>query len=231
MELDKEIDFFSIFNIKDRQKFLAVARAAEKHILKQSNAFFAFRLAWELDSRGFSTKRLENHIIALNDPRTLYKFAAIIKRARVSKLQEALIKANNAIWLAHFGCFVRGANRKHIERLIIESGNAKAAYLYLRFVRDCNVSKLKHIILQSKRPRYLFLLAQRTKNKQDLQHIQDLIIEANSPTYARLFACKIKGANIERLEDFVIRSMDVNEIKKFAMALNTERATRMALIC
>src|ERR1019366_1984252 len=70
----KEISFFSIGQIKDNKEFIATARKLERFILKQNNPLATYRLAIQLSSRGFSTKRLERHIIAIPDAKWLRRF-------------------------------------------------------------------------------------------------------------------------------------------------------------
>jgi hypothetical protein len=220
----------SLVKVKDKKEFVIKARKLEDYIFQKNNPLLAFRLALELDLRGFKTSRLENYIISCNDPRYILKFAREIRRANIKKLQDAIIRRGSILQIAKFGCFIRGAQRSVIEDLIVKSEHAKSAYFYLKYVKFCNVNKLKPIILKSKKPRYLFALAKVVKSKKELDLIQDLIIESTSNTYVRLFAVHIKGADIKRLEDRIIETKNVMEMKKFARAVNSPRLNKLALL-
>jgi len=232
MELGgKEISFFSIGQIKDKKKFLSTARKLERFILQQNNPLATYRLAIQLSSRGFSTKRLERHIIAIADPKWLVRFAQNIPRCSTGLIEQSLLKLDCAPFhLAMFAITVTGSNKELLERLVIKSGNPKAAYVCLRYLKHPNINQLKRIIIASKKPRYLFALAGRLKRKKDIALIEDLIIESGNATYQRLFAKHIKGCNVERLEDAVIASGSIKQIRRFAMELKTKRALRYSIL-
>lgn len=220
----------TLLKIKNKKELAVKVKKLEKYVIENHNPFLAFRLSIELDERGISTTRLQNFIINSQDARYIYKYAYEIRRANVKKMQDAIMKCGNILQITQFGCFIRGANKKIIENLIIESDNAKSAYLYLRFVKFCNIKKLKPIILRSRKPRYLFALAKVLKNKQELEEIQNLIIDSSSNTYVRLFAIHIKGADIKKLEDRIISTNSVEEMKKFVKAVKSPRLLKLSLL-
>lgn len=220
----------TLLKIKDKKELAAKSKKLVEYVIDNSNPMLAFKLAMELDDREIRTTRLQNFIINAGDARYVFKFAREIKRSNVKKLQNAMIKYGNILQIAKFACFVRGADKTKIENLISRSDSAKSAYLFLKFVKSCNLNKLKPIILQSRRPRYLFALAKLTKNKKDIQLIQELIIHSYSNTYVRLFAVHIKGADIKRLEDRIISTKNVEEMKKFARVVNSPRLAKLALL-
>jgi hypothetical protein len=220
----------SLLKIKDKKDFIVKARKLENYVIEKRNPLLAFRLSIELDDMGFRTARLENFIINSFNARLILRFAREIKKANIKKLQKAIIKTGTTLQIAKFGCFVRGAEKSLIENIIVESDHPKSAYLYLKFVKSCNLNKLKHIIIRSKKPRYLFALARLTKNKRDIELIQNLIIESPSNTYVRLFAVHIKGADIRRLEERIIQTKNVEEMKKFAKVIESPRLSKLALL-
>jgi hypothetical protein len=232
MELaGKEISFFSIGQIRDNKEFRIAARKLERFILKQNNALATYRLAIQLSSRGFSTKRLERKVIAIADPKWLVRFAQNIPRCSTGLIEQSLLKLDcEPFHLAMFAISVSGANKELLERLVIKSGNPKAAYICLRYLRHPNIHALKRVIIASKKPRYLFALAERLKRKKDIALIEDLIVESGNATYQRLFAKRIKGSNVLRLEEAVIETGSIKQIKRFAIELGTTRALRLSIL-
>jgi hypothetical protein len=220
----------ALLKIKDRKELRTKAKKLEQYVLANCNPFLAFRLAMEFEDLDISTTKLQNLIISSKDARYIYRYAYTIKKADIKNLQDAIIKCGNILQITKFGCFIRGANRSEIEKLIIKSDNAKAAYFYLRFVKHCNINKLKPIILKSRRPRYLFALARKLKNKKEIDYIQNLIINGTSYMYMRLFAVHIKNADIKRLEEKIIASKNIDEMKKFAKAVKSERLLKLSLL-
>lgn len=220
----------TLLKIKDKKELTKESKKLEKYVIENNNPVLAYRLAFELDDREVRTTKLQNFIIDTRNARYIYKFAREINRSNVNKLQSAIIKCGNVLQITRFGCFVKGADRAAIEDIIVKSENAKSAYLYIKFVKSCNINRLKPIILKSKRPRYLFALAKLTKNKKELEHIQDLIIASHSCTYIRLFAVHIKGADIAKLENRIIATKNVEEMKKFAKVVKSRRMSKLALL-
>jgi hypothetical protein len=231
---NKDVKFTSsletLLKIKENKELILKSKKLEDYVIETKNTFLALRLAIELDDRGIRTTKLQNFIIENAEPRLIFRFAKEIKKSNIARLQAAVISRGNILQIAKFGCFIKGADRLLIENIISKSDNAKAAYLYLKFVKFCNINKLKPIILKSKKPRYLFALAKLTKNNKDLNKIQDLIIESSSNTYVRLFAVHIKMANIERLEQRIIATKNIEEMKKFVKAVKSPRLSKLALL-
>lgn len=232
MELaGKEISFFSIGQIRDNKEFITAARKLERFILQQNNPLATYRLAVQVSSRGFATKRLERQIIAIADPKWLLRFAQNIPRCSTGSIQQRLVELDcEPFYLAMFAISVPGSNKELLEKLVIKSGNPKAAYICLRYLKRPNILALKKVILASKKPRYLFALAGKLKRKKDLALIEDLIIESGNATYQRLFAKKIRGADVLRLEEAVIENGSVLQIRRFAMELGTKRALRLSIL-
>lgn len=220
----------NLLKIKDKKELAAKSKILVKYVINNDNPMLAYRLAFELDDRNISTTKLQNFIIDSGDARYILKLACAVKRSNIRKLQNAIMKYGNILQIAKFGCVVRGANKESIENLIVKSNNPKAAYLYLRFVKSCDVNRLKPIIFKSKRPRYLFLLAKLVRSKKDLEKIQELIIESPSHTYVRLFAVHIKGADIRKLEDRIISTKNIEEMKKFAKVVNSPRLSKLSVL-
>lgn len=222
-----DLDYLS--KIKDRKIFVKHARALESYVIAKNNKLLAYKLAIEIDNRGLKTSRLENFIINGN-PKYILKFAKEIRKANIKKCQSMIIRHGSILQIAKFGCFVRGAQRSVIEKLVVAARHPKSAYYYIKYVRTCDVNKLKHIIFESKKPRYLFALARVLNNKNDLDKIQNLIINSPSHMYVRLYAIHIKNADIKRLEDRIIKSNNIDEMKKFSKAVKSPRLSKLALL-
>jgi geranylgeranyl pyrophosphate synthase len=102
--------------------------------------------------------------------------------------------------------------------------------MYLKHVEGSDVSKFKDVILASKKPRYLFELAKHTEDLAEIQIIQDLIITSGSFTYMRMFAEKIKSADIEKIERAILDTDNVEEIKKFAKYVKRSKMKKFFLV-
>jgi hypothetical protein len=102
--------------------------------------------------------------------------------------------------------------------------------MYLKHVKGSNVNKLKKIIITSGKPRYLFELAKHLSNPKEIALIENKIIQSGSLSYMRLFAEKIKLANVERIEQIILDSGNMNEIKKFAKKIKGSKMKRFLIL-
>jgi len=82
----------------------------------------------------------------------------------------------------------------------------------------------------SGKPSYLFELAKHLKSQKEIEKLEDLIIESNSFTYMRLFAEKIKTANVDKLEQAVLATNNNEEIKKFAKYVKKSKMKQFLLL-
>lgn len=222
--------------IKNKGIFRKEARALEKIAIEENNPFMAYILAYRLHSKNIRTSKLENVICKYagrgwyRSPFYIILYAINIRGANILKLQSAILKKGRIQDIAEFGAKVKGADKILIENKIVQSNNPAAAYIYLTKVKSCNINKLKPILMRTKRPRYLYALAKVLKNKKELDQIQDKIIAANSDMYVRLYAQHIPSADIQRLEDRMVKSRNIVEMKRFAAAIKSERIEKMLLL-
>lgn len=207
---------YSLKNKKDIEKKL---KELIDYVVLTNNPFLSYRVALEAYRTNISTKKLENIVIKHKIPELLYRFSRDVDNFNIRKIENALIFTNDLYHISKFGCFIPGADKKRIEDIISKSYNAKAAYLFIRYAEECDVNKLKHIIYRSKRPRYLFELAKMLNNKDDIKIIEKLILNSKSELYVRLMAKYIKGVDVSKCEDRIIKSMDETEMRKFARDL------------
>jgi len=215
---------------KDIKEYRRKARELEKAVIKDNNPFLAFHLAREISVFHLSTKKLENFVINNASSDLIYRYARDVKNANINKLQNALISKKDTIALAKFAIFVRGSDKRIILDIIKKENNAKAAYLFIKHIKYLNINEIKNIIIHSKKPRYLFELAKKTKSKKELEIIEDLIILSKSDLYVRLFAKHIHGANIEKLENRIIRSNNKTEMIKFAKEIKSPRLNKLLIL-
>jgi hypothetical protein len=184
------------------------------------------------DKTGYNAESLENlrnEILADNDWALAYFFLTEFdyKPHRMSKI---IIDSNDPKYICYLACFVEKSYNQQLERIVIASQNPKYAHLLLKYVKNCDAQQLKPIIVDSKKPRYLFELAKHLTLLQDISEIEDLIIKSGSHTYMRLFARKIKLANIDKIEQAVLDSNNTEEIKKFAVQVKKSRIRQFLIL-
>jgi len=199
----------------------------QNYIIKENDAALACFCAMEFS---YKIHRMQKVVLDQKDVRYSFLFAQNVKGCDIPLLQKVILDSKKAKYICKFACFVKSADRKPLESFILKSKNVKYAHMYLKHVKGVDVSKFKNIILASGKPRYLFELARHLTDDKDIAAVEDLIIQSGSFTYIKLFAEKIKRANVEKLEQAVLDTDNSAEIKKFAKYVRRSRMRRFFLV-
>jgi geranylgeranyl pyrophosphate synthase len=199
----------------------------QNEIIKAGDSALAYFFATEFMYKQY---RMQKLILDKKDAKYAFMFAQHVKNCDVKALQKLVMDSNKIKYITRFACHVKQADRAPLEDLVIQSDKVKYAHEYLKHVKTADVNKFKTLIISSGKPRYLFELAKHLKNQEDIDLVQDLIIASGSYTYMRLFAEKIKSANVEKIEQAVLDREDSEEIKKFAKYVRRSRMKRFLLV-
>lgn len=209
-----------VYNIEKLELF-------QSEIIDKNDSALAYFFAYEFPYKRYKMQKI---ILENKDPKYACLFAQNIENSDIKALQKIVTNSNKIRYICKFACFVKDANIKPLELLIIKSRNVKYIHMYLKHVKVADVNKFKEIILASKKPRYLFELAKHTKDIKDLEKIEDIIIACKSFTYIRLLAEKIKNINIDKLEQAVLDSDNIYEIRKFASNVRKSKMKKFLLV-
>ncbi len=134
-----EYDFLRLVDVlsKTSNKKLYEQRARKliDKSFKKNNAFYPYRLALELDRRGYPISELEDYVIDISERskfnrRYLILFPLHLMGANVRKLERAVMETGNAELMAEFSQ-VPFANESLLENLILNLKVAKASYIFL----------------------------------------------------------------------------------------------------
>jgi len=189
--------------------------AIQETIIKNNDPGLAFNFACDI---GYKIYLMQNVILRTRSAKYATLFAQNIVGADITSLQNIVLDSKNMKYICTFAHHVKGVDKNKIEAMILADKNVKGAHILVKHVGS-NPNKFKKLIMASGKPRYLYELAKHLTNKKDLKKIQELIIKSKSPTYARLLAQKFPWSDVEALEQVVLDSGDVKEIKKFALSV------------
>ena len=205
----------SILSFKIKDGYNLKLENVQELIIKTNDTALAYFFAYDI---GYKNYKMQNVILKAKNPKYIILFAQNIKNADIIALQQCILELNKIKDICDFACCVSGSNIKKIEKAILNHKKPDAKYIYnlIKYIDGININKLKTIIFKSKKPRYLFELAKHLKSKKDICLIEDLIIKCKSKTYIKMLAEKIKGTNLEKLEQAVLDLEDAEQIKKFA---------------
>ena len=192
----------------------------QNEIIKDKDSAFAYFFTMEFPYKIYLMQQL---ILDNKDFKYAFLFAQNVPGCNIKKIQKLIIDSKKIKYICKLACFVKGVDLKKIEPLILKSKKAQYAHMWMKYIKNYNMNKFKKIILDSKKPRYLFALAKQTSDPKEIYLIEDLIIKCKSCFYIRLFAEKIKLANIDKLEQAILATNDFSEIKKFAQYVKKSR--------
>jgi hypothetical protein len=199
----------------------------QNHILQTQDCAFAYFFAVEY---GYQSHLMQKLILDQHDAKYACLFAQNIANCDVVALQKVVMSSSHLKYICKFACFVADADQTPLEKIIAQSNNAKYAYLYLKHVPSANPKKFKKVILNSKKPRYLFELAKHLQTAREIKQIEDLLIEAQSFTYLRMLAENIPLANLNKIEQAILASENIKEIKKFAAYVKGSRMKQFLIL-
>lgn len=196
-------------------------------IIKEADSALAYFFAERFLYKSF---RMQKVILDKKVAKYAFMFAQHIPNADIKALQNIVVESKKIKYITHFACFVKSADHELLKDLIIDSGKVKYAHMYLKHVKGANVNDFKEVIINSGKPRYLFELAKHFDNPEDITRIEGCIIASGSFTYMRLFAEKIKLANVEKIEQVVLDSNNSEEMQRFARYVRRSRMKRFLLV-
>lgn len=199
----------------------------QNEIIRAGDSALAYFFATDFVYKQY---RMQKLILDKKDAKYAFMFAQHVKNCDVKALQNLVMESGKIKYITRFACHVKNANRSPLEDLVIKSRKVKYAHEYLKHVKTADVNKFKEVILSSGKPRYLFELAKHLKDPKDVAHVQDLIIASGSFTYMKLFAEKIKLADVDKIEQAVLATENNDEIKKFAKYVRRSRMRRFLLV-
>ena len=199
----------------------------QNEIVQAGDSALAYFFATELMYKQY---RMQKLILDQKDAKYAFMFARYVQNCDIKALQKVVMQSGKIKYITRFACHIRGANRKPLEKLIIQANKVKWVHEYLKHVKPVKIDRFKYIILSSGKPRYLFELAKHLTDPQDIKQVQDLIIASGSFTYMRLFATKIKTADVEKIERAVLDTENIEEIKKFARYVKKSKMRKFLLV-
>lgn len=233
VEYDFLREVFALSKIKSKRTFERKAKSLIKRAFKKNNSFYPYRLALELDRRGYPISELEDYIISLTSRANFNLHYLVLlplnmSGANVPKLQKAVLETNNAELMAEFAR-VPTANHSLLESRVLDLKVPRASFLFLYLNKSKQKEKHIEILIKSKKSRYLYKCAQLATNKKDFSLIEDLILKNKSSFYIRLLST-LPFANNLKIENKIISVGNFEEIKKLYKLTKSKNLVKYLLI-
>jgi len=189
-------------------------------IFSKSDAAFAYFFA-----RDFCIKQEEMCQIAIDnlDYKYLYFFAKNIPNIEISNLEDLILSSKNIAIISKFVSFVPKANLNKFKDFIIDKKNLKSYYMFIRHCPDFEISEFKEVLLASNKPKYVYELAKKLSDEQDLLKAESIVLNSNSFTYLKLYAQNIPSANISAFDKKIMKRNNKQEILKFSKSVKNSK--------
>lgn len=189
---------------------------------------------YKFASNNLKLDQIQEEIIRTNNTAHAY-FFAFETNYKIHKMQAVVLKNADPKYLYKFARFIPQADIKKIAKILAEQVTnekkfVRYAHSFLKHVKGANVLQFKDTIMASGKPRYLYWMAKHLKSRKEIAQIENQIINAKSFTYARLMAQYIPGADLSKLEQFILDSGNVKQIKKFAKAVKNSKSRHLAIL-
>lgn len=233
----KEYDFLKLVDelskTSNKRSYASKAKRLIKLSYQKTNAFYPYRLALELDRKGYPISELEDYIISIASASNYNLHYLILLPlnligANVHKLQDAVIETYNAELMAEFSK-VPYANYELLENLILLSNTPKASFIYISAHKTDKLEEHKQILLRSKKSKYLYKCALLADNKDEFSKIEDLILKNRSYYYMRLLT-SLPFADLSKIENRIIATGNFDEIKKLYKVTKSHRLAKYIII-
>jgi hypothetical protein len=174
-------------------------------------------------------EQIQSEIIKTQDAALAYFFAAQFGY-KSYRMQQVILDRKDAKYALIFASNIKDCDVRALQKVVAESKKIKYICKFAYLVKNAKRKPLEKLVLTSNKPKYIFELAQHTSNIKNLNTIQDLIIKSGSFTYMRLFAERIKQADVDKIEQAVLDTNNTVEIKKFAKYVRRSRMKRFFLV-
>jgi hypothetical protein len=188
---------------------------------------------------------MQQIILNSNSPKYITLFAQCVPNADTQALERALFASQHPQtirYLVRFAASVPTANLRKIETRLfnevsVDTRLIPLAVAFLKAIPSAKIERFKPLILQAGAPQHLYWLAQQGVAGRELRlspaqirQIEDRLLEAKSFRFIRLFAANIPGAGIAKLEEFVLASGNIKEIRLFAKAVSNAKSRGLSIL-
>lgn len=196
-------------------------------------SYFNYLKYYKQAYNGIDVEKNQQIVIDSGEAGYIFNFAANIPKANFSELQKAFIRANNNLpYIEEFANhFKDKANIEGLREIVIKFGTKEyidsfnkkfpkkeytieeVSFALLEARNGIDIEKNQNIVINSNIASAILDFAKFVKGC-DLERLEDAIIKCGR--YIVAFACLVKDANITKLEDAIISTNDPEIIYFFA---------------
>jgi hypothetical protein len=207
----------------------------QQDILLNQEVSFATFFACETN---FRNHLMQTIVLNSNSPKYITLFARCVQNADTQALERALFASQHPQtirYLVRFAASIPTANLRKIETRLLQQASVDTrlihlAVSFLKAIPSAKIDRFIPLILRAGAAQHLYFLAQQGVAKRELRQIEDRLIQAKSFRFIRQLAANIPGANLTKLEDFVLSSGNIKEIKQFAKSVKQAKSRGLSIL-
>lgn len=211
-EYSRSLEIFQSKNLIDDPK-PKILDSLQEEIIKNKDYSLAYFFALTFNYKNYLMQKVVMDSLNAN---YIFLYASKINNSDIKSLEISILKTKNIKVITEFACFIPKISVDKFKKVILKSKNPKSFYMFIKHINSNNINLFKDVLIKSGKGTYLFELSKHIKSKKDIELIEDALIKSKSYTYIRLLAKNNKLANLEKLEEFIMNSGNIKEMKKFA---------------
>lgn len=169
--------------------------------------------------------KIEDMIITSNNAYFAYLYPQMFDDCEVAKFEKVVINSGDINVICDFANDVKGANVLNIANSLIKKHDTDSIYRFITSVKRIDVTKIRRALIELNDSKIICELAKGQKN--NVLELEDKMLEIGEAKDIYNFACKVKDANIPKLEEAIIRTRNVKYINKFFEKIQSSRISKL----
>ena len=174
-------------------------------IESEEKSKYALELAKEL--KDVPIKGLEDIVVNANDVKDIYEFAKYVKWADVNRLSKAVVESKDAYQVTAFAREVKGVSINDLAKEVINLHDGRAIYTFAYSVKGAPIKELEKSMCdpETYNTNFAYDFAKNV-SANDVEGLTNAVIKGESIQEMIAFARDIKGANIRKIENAIIKN-------------------------
>lgn len=168
--------------------------------------------------KGANISVLSNAILKCNNPDEIYIFARNIEGADNLALSRKVAKLDKGMRMYDFAMDIEGADIKELSHGVARLRNTSLIYNFAMNVPGADIEELMKWIAKCSAGRdakYIYLMSERFANENNVEELSQAMAKTGRSKNIYGFALNIEGANIEVLEEAILKTKDLIYIDLF----------------
>ncbi len=203
-----------------------VKTLVDANMSNEEKSTYALKLAIEL--KDITLKELEDIVVIMGNTKDIFDFAKNVKWANINKLAKATINNGDSGDIIIFAKHIKNAPINELAKAVTDSRDGRAIYYFALGVKNAPIIELEKAMCELKtfNTKFAYYFAKNV-SLNDVEGLTDAVIRGKEDKEIILFATKIKGANILKLENAICANGKVKSIYEFALMVSNANKKKL----